>query len=105
MQQLTGFFDEVASPLLSDVSVTYSTNDTAFVVDSVSRSTFATLYKGSELVVAGAIVDKQLKNTAVALTALITARSCGCNVAWSRRFVVDTNALVRVSRLPRRVVG
>ncbi|XP_030227028.1 inter-alpha-trypsin inhibitor heavy chain H5 isoform X1 [Gadus morhua] len=47
--QLKGFYDEVASPLLSDVQLSYL-DDRAF---DVSRSLFPHYFQGSELVVAG----------------------------------------------------
>ncbi|CAL8276112.1 unnamed protein product [Boreogadus saida] len=47
--QLKGFYDEVASPLLSDVQLSYL-DDRAF---DVSRSLFPHYFRGSELVVAG----------------------------------------------------
>uniref|UniRef100_A0A674N3J1 Inter-alpha-trypsin inhibitor heavy chain family member 6 n=1 Tax=Takifugu rubripes TaxID=31033 RepID=A0A674N3J1_TAKRU len=47
--QLKGFYDEVASPLLSDVQLSYL-DDQAF---DVTRSLFPNYFQGSELVVAG----------------------------------------------------
>lgn len=78
-QQLTGFFDEIASPLLSNVVVTFSP---AGAVEQVTRNTFATLFKGTELVVAGTIKDPTLTS----ITATVTARTCGCQTMWTRRF-------------------
>ncbi|XP_065817854.1 inter-alpha-trypsin inhibitor heavy chain H6 isoform X2 [Labrus bergylta] len=49
--QLKGFYDEVASPLLSDVQLTYL-DDQAF---DITRSLFPNYFQGSELVVAGKV--------------------------------------------------
>ncbi|XP_013883122.1 inter-alpha-trypsin inhibitor heavy chain H6 [Austrofundulus limnaeus] len=49
--QLKGFYDEVASPLLSDVQLTYL-DDQAF---DVTHSLFPNYFQGSELVVAGRV--------------------------------------------------
>ncbi|KAE8292858.1 Inter-alpha-trypsin inhibitor heavy chain H6 [Larimichthys crocea] len=47
--QLKGFYDEVASPLLSDIQLSYL-DDQAF---DITRSLFPNYFQGSELVVAG----------------------------------------------------
>uniref|UniRef100_A0A3P9H076 Inter-alpha-trypsin inhibitor heavy chain family member 6 n=1 Tax=Oryzias latipes TaxID=8090 RepID=A0A3P9H076_ORYLA len=49
--QLKGFYDEVASPLLSDIQLSYL-DDQAF---DVTRSMFPNYFQGSELVVAGRV--------------------------------------------------
>lgn len=49
--QLKGFYDEVASPLLSDVQLSYL-DDQAF---DITRSLFPNYFQGSELVVAGKV--------------------------------------------------
>uniref|UniRef100_A0A4W5QPQ2 Inter-alpha-trypsin inhibitor heavy chain family member 6 n=1 Tax=Hucho hucho TaxID=62062 RepID=A0A4W5QPQ2_9TELE len=49
--QLKGFYDEVASPLLSDIQLTYM-DDQAF---DVTRSLFPNYFQGSELVVTGKV--------------------------------------------------
>ncbi|XP_029291450.1 LOW QUALITY PROTEIN: inter-alpha-trypsin inhibitor heavy chain H6 [Cottoperca gobio] len=49
--QLKGFYDEVASPLLSDVQLSYL-DDQAF---DITRSMFPNYFQGSELVVAGRV--------------------------------------------------
>ena len=78
-QQLTGFFEEIASPLLSDVSVTY---EPASVIHGVTRHSFPTIFAGTELVVAGRVADPSVET----ITATVSARSCGCSVMWQRRF-------------------
>ncbi|XP_010873494.2 inter-alpha-trypsin inhibitor heavy chain H6 [Esox lucius] len=62
--QLKGFYDEVASPLLSDIQLTYL-DDQAF---DVSRSLFPNYFQGSELVVTGK-VKPGVKDLKVSLTA------------------------------------
>eukprot|EP00063_Salmo_salar_P016645 XP_013991480.1 PREDICTED: inter-alpha-trypsin inhibitor heavy chain H6-like isoform X3 [Salmo salar] len=62
--QLKGFYDEVASPLLSDIQLTYL-DDQAF---DVTRSLFPNYFQGSELVVTGK-VKPGVKNLKVSLTA------------------------------------
>ncbi|XP_026223145.1 inter-alpha-trypsin inhibitor heavy chain H6 isoform X2 [Anabas testudineus] len=49
--QLKGFYDEVASPLLSDIQLSYL-DDQAF---DITRSVFPNYFQGSELVVAGRV--------------------------------------------------
>uniref|UniRef100_A0A3Q3KD92 Inter-alpha-trypsin inhibitor heavy chain family member 6 n=1 Tax=Monopterus albus TaxID=43700 RepID=A0A3Q3KD92_MONAL len=49
--QLKGFYDEVASPLLSDIQLSYL-DDQAF---DITRSLFPNYFQGSELVVAGRV--------------------------------------------------
>ncbi|XP_054464810.1 inter-alpha-trypsin inhibitor heavy chain H6 isoform X2 [Anoplopoma fimbria] len=49
--QLKGFFDEVASPLLSDIQLSYL-DDQAF---DITRSMFPNYFQGSELVVTGRV--------------------------------------------------
>lgn len=49
--QLKGFYDEVASPLLSDIQLSYL-DDRAF---DITRSLFPNYFQGSELVVAGKV--------------------------------------------------
>ncbi|XP_028265258.1 inter-alpha-trypsin inhibitor heavy chain H5 isoform X2 [Parambassis ranga] len=49
--QLKGFYDEVASPLLSDIQLSYL-DDQAF---DITRSLFPNYFQGSELIVAGRV--------------------------------------------------
>uniref|UniRef100_A0A674BCJ8 Inter-alpha-trypsin inhibitor heavy chain H6-like n=1 Tax=Salmo trutta TaxID=8032 RepID=A0A674BCJ8_SALTR len=62
--QLKGFYDEVASPLLSDIQLTYM-DDQAF---DVTRSLFPNYFQGSELVVTGK-VKPGVRDLKVSLTA------------------------------------
>ncbi|XP_071381649.1 inter-alpha-trypsin inhibitor heavy chain H6 [Centroberyx affinis] len=63
--QLKGFYDEVASPLLSDIQLSYL-DDQAF---DVTRSLFPNYFQGSELVVTGR-VKPGIKNLKIALSAI-----------------------------------
>ncbi|KAJ8396998.1 hypothetical protein AAFF_G00010520 [Aldrovandia affinis] len=62
--QLKGFYDEVASPLLSDVQLSYL-DDQAY---DVTRALFPNYFQGSELVVAGR-VKPGVQDLKVSLTA------------------------------------
>ncbi|XP_039627141.1 inter-alpha-trypsin inhibitor heavy chain H3-like isoform X49 [Polypterus senegalus] len=54
--QLQNFYEEVASPLLTDVELQYLDNE----VNSVTQSKFKFFYNGSEIIVAGQITDNNL---------------------------------------------
>ncbi|CAN9512531.1 unnamed protein product [Ophioblennius macclurei] len=56
--QLQGFYNEVASPLLLDVDLRYPDN----TVDFLTTNNFAQLFSGSEIVVAGRLMDNDLDN-------------------------------------------
>ncbi|KAM4740184.1 inter-alpha-trypsin inhibitor heavy chain H3a [Anableps anableps] len=56
--QLQGFYDEVSSPLLLEVDFQYPDNG----VDYVTTSYFPQLFNGSEIVVAGQLMDNDLNN-------------------------------------------
>lgn len=53
-----GFYEEVANPLLLDVNLRYP--DT--VVDMLTTNQFDQLFNGSEIVVAGRVMDNDLDN-------------------------------------------
>lgn len=53
-----GFYDEVSSPLLLEVDLRYPDN----VVDSLTTNHFNQLFNGSEIVVAGRMMDNDLNN-------------------------------------------
>lgn len=77
--QLTSFYDEIAAPILSDIKVKYSVD-----VES-TRNEFATLFKGSELVVAGKIVDARGLEF---VDVTISAKSASGPVTFESRFEV-----------------
>uniref|UniRef100_A0A667Z209 Inter-alpha-trypsin inhibitor heavy chain H3 n=1 Tax=Myripristis murdjan TaxID=586833 RepID=A0A667Z209_9TELE len=56
--QLQGFYEEVASPLLSEVDLRYPDN----TVEFVSTNHFRQLFNGSEIVVAGRLSDNDIDN-------------------------------------------
>uniref|UniRef100_A0A3Q2QCF4 Inter-alpha-trypsin inhibitor heavy chain H3 n=1 Tax=Fundulus heteroclitus TaxID=8078 RepID=A0A3Q2QCF4_FUNHE len=56
--QLQGFYDEVSSPLLLEIDLQYPDN----AVDYVTTSHFPQLFNGSEIVVAGRLMDNDLDN-------------------------------------------
>uniref|UniRef100_A0A8C7H947 Inter-alpha-trypsin inhibitor heavy chain H3 n=1 Tax=Oncorhynchus kisutch TaxID=8019 RepID=A0A8C7H947_ONCKI len=56
--QLQGFYEEVASPLLSEVDLHYPDN----LVNSLTTSHYKQLFNGSEIVVAGRLTDNSLDN-------------------------------------------
>lgn len=51
-----GFYEEVSSPLLLNVDLQYPDN----TVDSVTTNHFSQLFNGSEIVVAGRLMDNDL---------------------------------------------
>ncbi|XP_036386329.1 inter-alpha-trypsin inhibitor heavy chain H3-like isoform X2 [Megalops cyprinoides] len=63
--QLQGFYEEVATPLLLDVQLNYTG------ASNLTLTSFGQYYKGSEIVVAGQVIDNNLET----LTAEITANS------------------------------
>jgi hypothetical protein len=58
MNVLQGFYDEVASPLLSAVDLRYPDN----AVDSLTPHHFSQLFNGSEIVVAGRLSENDMDN-------------------------------------------
>lgn len=55
---LQGFYEEVSSPLLLDVDIRYPDN----AVDFVTTNHFSQLFNGTEIVVAGRLMDNDLDN-------------------------------------------
>uniref|UniRef100_A0A8D0D3Y5 Inter-alpha-trypsin inhibitor heavy chain H3 n=1 Tax=Sander lucioperca TaxID=283035 RepID=A0A8D0D3Y5_SANLU len=56
--QLQGFYEEVASTLLSEVDLRYPDN----AVDSLTTNHYSQFFKGSEIVVAGRVMNNDLDN-------------------------------------------
>ncbi|XP_015417695.1 PREDICTED: inter-alpha-trypsin inhibitor heavy chain H3, partial [Myotis davidii] len=56
--QLQGFYEEVANPLLTAVEVEYPEN----AILDLTRNTYQHFYDGSEIVVAGRLVDEEMNN-------------------------------------------
>ncbi|KAL7837185.1 hypothetical protein SRHO_G00268960 [Serrasalmus rhombeus] len=63
--QLQGFYDEVASPLLSEVHFNYPEN----TVNSLTGSYFKQFFNGSEIVVAGQLNNIEMNDFAVEVSA------------------------------------
>ncbi|XP_025062555.1 inter-alpha-trypsin inhibitor heavy chain H3 isoform X2 [Alligator sinensis] len=72
--QLQGFYDEVSNPMLSDVELNYPENS----VSDLTNNNFKHLYDGSEIVVAGRIVDNDLNS----LTADVKAQGADNDVTF-----------------------
>lgn len=58
MHFFQGFYEEVSSPLLSEVDLRYPDN----AVDFLTTNHFSQLFNGSEIVVAGRLTDNDLDN-------------------------------------------
>ncbi|KAL2091387.1 hypothetical protein ACEWY4_013650 [Coilia grayii] len=63
--QLQGFYEEVASPLLSDVRFRYPED----AVNSLTNSHFKQLFNGSEIVVAGQLMESDIDNFLIEVSA------------------------------------
>ncbi|XP_019360757.1 PREDICTED: inter-alpha-trypsin inhibitor heavy chain H3-like isoform X3 [Gavialis gangeticus] len=72
--QLQGFYDEVSNPMLSDVELNYPENS----VSDLTNNNFKHFYDGSEIVVAGRIVDNDLNS----LTADVKAQGADNDVTF-----------------------
>ncbi|GAB1298672.1 Inter-alpha-trypsin inhibitor heavy chain H3 [Apodemus speciosus] len=56
--QLQGFYEEIANPLLTNVEVEYPEN----AILDLTRNSYPHFYDGSEIVVAGRLVDRNVNN-------------------------------------------
>ncbi|XP_006150108.1 inter-alpha-trypsin inhibitor heavy chain H5 isoform X1 [Tupaia chinensis] len=63
--QLIGFYDEIRTPLLSDIRIDYPPS----LVEHVTKTLFPNYFNGSEIIIAGKLVDKQLDQLHVEVTA------------------------------------
>ncbi|KAL2761505.1 inter-alpha-trypsin inhibitor heavy chain H5 isoform 3 precursor [Daubentonia madagascariensis] len=63
--QLVGFYDEIRTPLLSDIRVDYPASS----VEHATKTLFPNYFNGSEIIVAGKLVDRQLDQLHVEVTA------------------------------------
>nr|XP_040060994.1 inter-alpha-trypsin inhibitor heavy chain H3-like isoform X2 [Gasterosteus aculeatus aculeatus] len=77
--QLTGFYNEVATPLLTDVTMIYNGGA------NLTETNFSRYYNGSEIVVAGQITNNDIET----FTPQVIAISCNKRVTFS-----DINATV-----------
>ncbi|KAB0383267.1 hypothetical protein FD755_005184 [Muntiacus reevesi] len=63
--QLIGFYDEIRTPLLSDIRVDYPPS----LVERATRTLFPNYFNGSEIVIAGKLVDRAMDRLHVEVTA------------------------------------
>ncbi|XP_062990767.1 inter-alpha-trypsin inhibitor heavy chain H5 [Elgaria multicarinata webbii] len=63
--QLKGFYDEIGTPLLSDIRVDYPTDS----VDQLTQNLFPNYFNGSEIVIAGKLFNKTADSLHVEVTA------------------------------------
>uniref|UniRef100_A0A8C3YRF8 Inter-alpha-trypsin inhibitor heavy chain 5 n=1 Tax=Catagonus wagneri TaxID=51154 RepID=A0A8C3YRF8_9CETA len=63
--QLIGFYDEIRTPLLSDIRVDYAPD----MVEQVTRTLFPNYFNGSEIIVAGKLADRAKDRLHVEVTA------------------------------------
>ncbi|KAK1345623.1 hypothetical protein QTO34_008086 [Cnephaeus nilssonii] len=54
--QLIGFYDEIRTPLLSDIHINYPPS----VVEQATRTLFPNYFNGSEIIIAGKLMDKKI---------------------------------------------
>ncbi|XP_008284537.1 inter-alpha-trypsin inhibitor heavy chain H3-like [Stegastes partitus] len=66
--QLKGFYEEVATPLLTDVTLIYSGGT------NLTQTNFSTYYNGSEIVVAGQITDNDIETFSPQVVAISGTR-------------------------------
>ncbi|XP_040611468.1 inter-alpha-trypsin inhibitor heavy chain H5 isoform X2 [Mesocricetus auratus] len=64
-EQLIGFYDEIRTPLLSDIRVDYPPD----VVEHATKTLFPNYFNGSEIVIAGKMVDRKFDQFHVEVTA------------------------------------
>ncbi|XP_042542148.1 inter-alpha-trypsin inhibitor heavy chain H5 [Dipodomys spectabilis] len=63
--QLIGFYDEIRTPLLSDIHIDYP----PALVEHATKTLFPNYFNGSEIVIAGKLVDRKLDQLHVEVTA------------------------------------
>ncbi|XP_066240957.1 inter-alpha-trypsin inhibitor heavy chain H5 [Saccopteryx leptura] len=63
--QLIGFYDEIRTPLLSDIRIDYPPS----LVEQVTRTLFPNYFNGSEIIIAGKLVDRKMDLLHVEVTA------------------------------------
>lgn len=65
VSQLTGFYNEISSPVLSNVKITYLDENGKELEANVTETQFINYFNGSEIVVAGRLKDKQTHSVQV----------------------------------------
>lgn len=68
---LSRFYDEIGTPLLSDIRINYTENS----VDYVTQNLFTNYFNGSEIVIAGKLTDQSAESLHVQVTASNKDRS------------------------------
>ncbi|XP_004425439.1 PREDICTED: inter-alpha-trypsin inhibitor heavy chain H5 [Ceratotherium simum simum] len=63
--QLIGFYDEIRTPLLSDIRIDYPPS----LVEQATRTLFPNYFNGSEIIIAGKLVDRKMDQLHVEVTA------------------------------------
>ncbi|XP_008562341.1 PREDICTED: inter-alpha-trypsin inhibitor heavy chain H5-like, partial [Galeopterus variegatus] len=63
--QLIGFYDEIRTPLLSDIRIDYPPSS----VEHATKTLFPNYFNGSEIIIAGKLVDRKLDQLHVEVTA------------------------------------
>ncbi|XP_004691154.1 PREDICTED: inter-alpha-trypsin inhibitor heavy chain H5 [Condylura cristata] len=63
--QLIGFYDEIRTPLLSDIRIDYPPG----FVEQTTRTLFPNYFNGSEIIIAGKLVDRKIDQLHVEVTA------------------------------------
>ncbi|XP_026536349.1 inter-alpha-trypsin inhibitor heavy chain H3-like [Notechis scutatus] len=82
--QLQGFYDEVANPLLTEVELHYPEN----VISDLTQNNFKHYYDGSEIVVAGRIIDDVLNS----ITADVKAHGAEDDLTFSEQSDIHQTA-------------
>lgn len=62
---LSRFYDEIGTPLLSDISINYTENS----VDYITQNLFTNYFNGSEIVIAGKLTNQSAESLHVQVTA------------------------------------
>ncbi|XP_013926481.1 PREDICTED: inter-alpha-trypsin inhibitor heavy chain H3-like [Thamnophis sirtalis] len=82
--QLQGFYDEVANPLLTEVELHYPEN----AISDLTQNHFKHYYDGSEIVVAGRIIDDDLNS----ITADVNAHGAEDDLTFSEESDINRTA-------------
>ncbi|XP_070594765.1 inter-alpha-trypsin inhibitor heavy chain H3-like [Erythrolamprus reginae] len=82
--QLQGFYDEVANPLLTEVELNYPEN----AISDLTQNHFKHYYDGSEIVVAGRIIDDDLNS----VTADVKAHGAEDDLTFSEQSDINQTA-------------
>ncbi|GCC35020.1 inter-alpha-trypsin inhibitor heavy chain H5 [Chiloscyllium punctatum] len=102
---LKGFFDEIGTPLLSDIRVDYSEDS----VEYVTQTVFPNYFNGSELVIAGKLKNKTSDNLHVQVTASTSDKhlmlEADVKISDTRKTSNDFKARSKDAKLVQRAWG